>query len=321
MKEMIKIQHLIAYLCMSCLLLFTVGCKKDETKYSLKLNIVPVGTGTVDLSPSGGTYAEGTVVNLTANSNLGYFFSEWSGDASGTLNSNTITMNSDKIINVSFEEGVFEDFNDGDADYFINDGTSRWNVTNNALIMTGTNSTTAAYSYYPYNFDDFVLSVDMKINKSGTESHAFGIYFKSQSADVKMNSYRLSIMGDGRWYFGIAENGTFSFITDNWIQSSSLNTGLNATNNIKILFVGTQTEIYFNDVYQGYIYNLSTFLSGYVGVWGYDSDAYDNEFSFDNFEIATSEINNLKLTTPHNTIDYDLTKIKGIKRDPDGNKY
>ena len=91
LKKMIKIQYKNTCLCLSCLLLFFAGCKKDETKYLLKLNIMPVGSGTVDLSPSGDKYAEGTVVNLTAKSDVGYFFSEWSGDVSGTLNSNTIT--------------------------------------------------------------------------------------------------------------------------------------------------------------------------------------------------------------------------------------
>ena len=192
-------------------------------------------------------------------------------------------MNSDKIINVIFKEGVYEDFNDGVADYFLKDDSRRWNVTNNAYLMTGTNSNSTAYSYYPDNFNDFGLSVDMKVTKSGTEGHAFGIYFKSQSADEKINSFKLSIMRDGSWYFGKYENRIFTFITDNWIQSSDLNIGLNATNNIKILFVGTQADIYFNDVYQGYFNNLPTFSNGYIGVFGYDSDVYDNEFSFDNY--------------------------------------
>jgi|GEM_PF-5554189 len=320
MKKTIKFQNSITCLFFTCLLLFFIGCEEEETKYLLKLNILPVGSGTVDLSPSGNTYVDGTVVNLAAKSNLGYFFSGWSGDASGTLNSVSITMNSDKIIDGIFKEGVFEDFNDGVADYFTTDGSVRWSVINNAYVMTGTNSDTHAYSYYPYNFSDFGLSVDMKVTKSFTIAHAFGIYFKSQSGNYSKNSYRLSIMRNGSWYFGVYINSTFNFITDGWIQSSNLNTGLNATNNIKIIFEGTQANIYFNDVYQGYVTNLSDFSQGYVGVLGYDSNLYDNEFLFDNFEIITEEINSLKSTTPHK-IDYDLTNIKGIKGDPDGNIF
>jgi len=318
MKKIIKSQNIITCLFFTCLLLFFIGCEEEETKYSLKLDILPVGSGTVDLSPSGDTYVDGTVVNLTAKSNLGYIFSEWSGDASGTLNPVSITMNSDKIIDVIFEEGVYEDFNDGVADDFITDGSGRWNATNNAYVMTGTNLNTVGYSYYPYKFSDFGLSVDMKVTKSSASSHAFGIYFKSQSAYVKSNSYRLSIMRDGRWYIGVYINNTFSYITDSWIVSSDLNTGLNATNNIKVIFIGTQAHIYFNDVYQGYASNLSDFTQGYAGVLGYDSNLYENEFSFDNFEIVTTDLKSLKSTMTHNN-DYDLTNIKGIKGDPDGN--
>jgi hypothetical protein len=318
MKKVNRLQHIITCLIMACSLLFTTGCKKDEKpKYSLTVNILPAGSGTVDLSPTGVTFEEGTIVNLTASPNLGYSFSEWSGDAVGSINPTTVTMDADKTINASFEEGVMEDFNDGVADNFIADG-SRWSVTNSAYVMTGTRANTSGYSYYPFTFSDFGISVDMQVTSTGSDSHAFGIYLKSQSGVYNVNSYRLSMMNDGSWYFGIYLNGNFSFITGGWISSGDLNTGNGAINNIKVLFVGTQADIYFNDVYQGYIYNMTDFTSGYAGVLGYDSDSYDNVFSFDNFRIVTSDINNFKSAVENNSTGLDLTTIKGIQRDPEG---
>jgi hypothetical protein len=161
----------------------------------------------------------------------------------------------------------------------------------------------------------------MKVTKCGTSGHAYGIYFKSQSADLEVNSYRLSIDSNGTWYIGKYINGVFIFITNNWIPSSDLNTGLNATNNIKILFEGTQVRIYFNEVYQGAVNNISDFSSGYAGVQGYDSDVFDNEFIFDNFKIVTTDINNLKSSDLYNTVDFDITNIRGIKGDPNGNNF
>jgi hypothetical protein len=283
---------------------------------TLTINISPVGAGSVLLDPDQSEYEFDTDVNLTANSNVGYYFSEWSGDASGSLNPIIITMNSNKLINAIFEEGVFEDFNDGVADNFNTDGSGRWNISDNTYKMSGTYANTTAYSYYPHNFYDFELSVDMKVTNSGTTGHAYGVYFKSQGGNLKVNSYRLSIAKNGDWYLGKYINGTFSFLTGGWLYSSDLNTGLNSINNIKIIFVGTQADIYFNNVYQGSGINMSNFARGYIGVQGYDSDDNYNEFVFDDFIIGTVSS---KTTTQNNIID--LRNIKGVKGDPDGNNF
>jgi uncharacterized protein YneR len=68
--------------------------------YTLTVNIV--GSGSVDLTPSGGVYDEGTVVSLQANPDSDWEFSAWSGDLSGTTNPESITMNSDKTVTATF---------------------------------------------------------------------------------------------------------------------------------------------------------------------------------------------------------------------------
>ena len=300
-----------------------VGSTKQSITllYALTVNISPDGAGSVLINPDLQEYQQNAEVNLTASPNVGYYFSEWSGDASGSLNPTIITMNSDKLINAIFEEGVFEDFDDGVADNFITDGSGRWSVSNMTYIMTGTSAYTTAYSYYPYSFEDFEFSVDMKAINSTVASHAFGIYFKSQDGSLKTNSYRLSISQEGNWYVGKYVDGVFSYITGSWIYSADLNTGLNSINNIKIALVGTQLDIYFNDVYQGYVSNMTTFSSGYLGIHGYDSDVSYNTFVYDNFRIVPSAIKKSKSTTQNDIDKYDLRKIKGTKGDPDGNNF
>ncbi len=54
------------------------------------------------LDPAGGVYNEGTVVTITVNPDLGYKFSGWSGDLSGTDNPATITMDADKNVMANF---------------------------------------------------------------------------------------------------------------------------------------------------------------------------------------------------------------------------
>lgn len=68
------------------------------TKY-LKVN---APNGTIKLEPAGGSYAVGTTVKVSVKANLGYAFSSWSGDLSGTEKTTTIVVDADKTINASF---------------------------------------------------------------------------------------------------------------------------------------------------------------------------------------------------------------------------
>jgi len=71
-------------------------------QYDLTANVDPPGSGSVTLDPAGGTYEEGTDGTATANPTSGYEFDHWSGDASGTSTSVTVTMNSEKSITAHF---------------------------------------------------------------------------------------------------------------------------------------------------------------------------------------------------------------------------
>jgi uncharacterized repeat protein (TIGR02543 family) len=78
--------------------------------YTLAANAVPAGGGSVSADPApncnGGTqYQDGTIVELTAMTNPGYTFTDWGGDASGTDNPVSVTMDGDKSVTANF---VFE---------------------------------------------------------------------------------------------------------------------------------------------------------------------------------------------------------------------
>jgi uncharacterized repeat protein (TIGR02543 family) len=70
------------------------------TQYTL--TVIIVGSGSVSLSPSGGTYNAGTPVTLTPQSGAGFQFSGWSGDLSGSDNPATITMDANKNVTATF---------------------------------------------------------------------------------------------------------------------------------------------------------------------------------------------------------------------------
>ncbi|MCA9922360.1 MAG: DUF1349 domain-containing protein, partial [Anaerolineales bacterium] len=68
------------------------------------LDITTVGSGTVDINPSGQTdYLFDSDVELTAVPDPGYRFVEWQEDLSGSTNPQTITMDNDKAVTAVFE--------------------------------------------------------------------------------------------------------------------------------------------------------------------------------------------------------------------------
>ena len=67
--------------------------------YTLTVGAV---NGTVTKNPDQATYNHGTAVQLTATPAAGYLFVDWSGDAGGTTNPITITMDGNKNITANF---------------------------------------------------------------------------------------------------------------------------------------------------------------------------------------------------------------------------
>jgi len=67
--------------------------------YTLSISAI---NGAITKSPDKATYTNGEVVTLSAIASSGYSFSSWSGDASGTNATTTVTMNGDKSVSASF---------------------------------------------------------------------------------------------------------------------------------------------------------------------------------------------------------------------------
>ena len=72
----------------------------NPPQYTLTINTV--GSGTVTKNPDKATYNADEVVTLTANPSTGWSFSAWSGDANGTANPTTVTMNGNKTVTATF---------------------------------------------------------------------------------------------------------------------------------------------------------------------------------------------------------------------------
>ncbi len=70
------------------------------------LTIIKVGSGFVNKTPDQATYTYGTIVGLYAIAGVGWTFSAWSGDLSGSENPATIIMDANKIVIATFTEDL-----------------------------------------------------------------------------------------------------------------------------------------------------------------------------------------------------------------------
>ncbi len=68
--------------------------------WTLATSVIPTTGGTI--SPAGGPYDDGTVVSLTATPASGYRFDHWSGDATGTAATTSVTIGTAKSITATF---------------------------------------------------------------------------------------------------------------------------------------------------------------------------------------------------------------------------
>jgi uncharacterized repeat protein (TIGR02543 family) len=78
-----------------------------------------VGAGVVEGGAFGysGSLARGTIATLTATPNTGYIFSGWTGDATGTDNPFSLTMDADKVIGAIFTQDLGDSDGDGLSNY------------------------------------------------------------------------------------------------------------------------------------------------------------------------------------------------------------
>ena len=71
-------------------------------QFALTLNKTGTGSGTITTEPAGPTFVEGTVMRITATPDISSVFSGWSGGATGTMPSVSVTMLSDMTITATF---------------------------------------------------------------------------------------------------------------------------------------------------------------------------------------------------------------------------
>jgi len=151
--------------------------------YTLTTSVV--GSGSV--SPSGGTYEEGTVVTLTATAGAGYVFDGWSGDASGSNATTSVTMNSNKSVTATFVEEptgpITTTVNASDDAYVRNGSYSGTNYGSSAelQVKTTSNANAKRFSYLQFDLSNIgaVTSAQLKVKSIGNENADIKVYTTS----------------------------------------------------------------------------------------------------------------------------------------------
>jgi uncharacterized repeat protein (TIGR02543 family) len=82
--------------------LLTIGDPVPAGNYTLDVAPSTAAGGTVTKNPDAPYYASGASVSVTATPASGYQFDGWSGDATGTTNPLSVTMNANKTITAKF---------------------------------------------------------------------------------------------------------------------------------------------------------------------------------------------------------------------------
>jgi hypothetical protein len=82
---------------------------RTEAGYNM-LTLETTTGGTTSPSPGTYTFLTGTVVKVTSLPNIHYRFLNWSGDASGSANPLSVTLNQDKSITANFQRIIYPPF-------------------------------------------------------------------------------------------------------------------------------------------------------------------------------------------------------------------
>ncbi|MBL7813368.1 MAG: DUF5018 domain-containing protein [Saprospiraceae bacterium] len=90
---------------------WTITVSLVAPTYTLTINKTGTGNVSANPAPTNGVYTEGTVVTLTATPLAGASFINWTGDASGTNTTTTVTMTANKTVTANFTSSYTFDFN------------------------------------------------------------------------------------------------------------------------------------------------------------------------------------------------------------------
>jgi uncharacterized repeat protein (TIGR02543 family) len=196
----------------------------------LTITCSPEGAGTVSVSPASSYYSPGTVVGMTAAASDGYEFAGWSGDASGTDSSISVTMSAASTITANFakrqwtimvymaadaslDANLFQDLNRMESGIVPSAGFSILALADRSASMSSTDQTWTGTRLYEIKKDtsginsslvskrlastNLGLSVDSDANLNMGSQSTLSTFIEECKAKKPAENYALIVWGHG----------------------------------------------------------------------------------------------------------------------------
>ena len=143
------------------------------------------GSGSVTLDPAGGTYADGTSVQLTAVPATGWHFVGWTGDLTGSANPSSLAMDSDQTVTATFAINTYTLAVDatGSGSVAINPGQSTYNY-GTVVQLTATPATGWHFVGWTGDLTGSTNPASITMNSARSVTAAFAINTYTVTASV-----------------------------------------------------------------------------------------------------------------------------------------
>lgn len=176
----------------------------DPSYYTLTATANPTTGGTVTMNPAGGTYIEGSSVQLTATANTGYNFTQWSDGV--TTNTRTVTVNADASYEAQFALQQFTvTTNVTPAEGGSVTGGGSYNYGSTATLVATPNE---GYEFVEWN--DHNTSSTRVVTVTGDETY---------TATFQLQSYNVTVNVDDPSHGTVSGGGSYIHGTDATVQA------------------------------------------------------------------------------------------------------
>lgn len=158
-------------------------------------------------------------------------------------------------------------------------------IVNEQLVITLAAPNTIQYATLDgQTFGDFALEVDAT-QRAGPAESSYGVLFRMVDGH---QFYRFEITGNGLYMIERHnDDGTWTRLVPDWTPTSAIVQGMNQTNRLRVLAVGSSLTFYVNDILLTTVTD-TTYPSGAIALDAGTFGGANMQVSFDNLAITTT---------------------------------
>ncbi len=186
-----------------------------------------VTNGSLTLTPPGGVYPEGTVVNVTVTPASGYELESWAGDLSGNANPTPITMDGNKSVTAALTNisGIIDTSGSPiGAPKFL--ATGKKYIGDGYLTARRTPGTDIQLSGWG---NEFAMTGGLFTIEAGVEvTNTWGVYWTHNKSDMRIDGiYDISNNPESETRVdALTGSGSINFHQQPWVDAQKLHVGL-----------------------------------------------------------------------------------------------